>query len=590
MISVLVLAAGFALAAPAPTDRPPSVRLERAGAGWRLLRDGKPVRIQGAGGNGPLAALRTVGGNSVRLWDAEGSEAVLDEAHRLGMTVALGIWLGQERQGFRYADPDQVRRQEDRVRRLVERYRSHPALLLWGLGNEMEGDGANPAVWREVERLTTIVKRLDPNHPVMTVIAEIGGGKVGSLHRLCPSVDIVGINSYAGAASLPDRYRKEGGTKPYLLAEFGPPGTWEATKTPWGAVVEPTSAERAASYLRAWRAASADPLCLGGYAFTWGWKQEATATWFGMLLPDGSRLGAVDALQEAWTGRPPANRCPRIASLRLAGEPVVEAGATVRARLVASDPENDSLSVAWELRSEAERYLTGGDAEPEPTAFPSAVARGDLQGAEVRMPERPGAYRLFATVRDGKGGAATANVPLRVRGDERPAPAARLPLTVYDEAGDPNPPYAPSGWMGDTAAIAMQPECSERPAHGKTCLRVEVRATSGWAGVLWQSPPGDWGERPGGWNLTGAKRLVFLARGAKGGEKVTFQVGGLGRDKPYPDSAPPVKREATLSTAWAEIAIDLAGVDLSRIKTGFGWVVGSQPAPLVFYLDRIRFE
>jgi hypothetical protein len=50
-------------------------------------------------------------------------------------------------------------------------------------------------------------------------------------------------------------------------------------------------------------------------------------------------------------------------------------------------------------------------------------------------------------------------------------------------------------------------------------------------GVVWQSPAGDWGEKPGGWNLTGAKRLVFKARGAKGGETLGFQFGLLGKDK-----------------------------------------------------------
>ncbi|MCC5024095.1 MAG: hypothetical protein J6386_15485 [Candidatus Synoicihabitans palmerolidicus] len=35
----------------------------------------------------------------------------------------------------------------------VRRYRDHPAVLMWGLGNEMEGDGTDPRVWRELETL-----------------------------------------------------------------------------------------------------------------------------------------------------------------------------------------------------------------------------------------------------------------------------------------------------------------------------------------------------------------------------------------------------------------------------------------------------
>ena len=57
----------------------------------------------------------------------------------LGLTVTVGIWLGQERQGFNYADADSVRREVEKARGFFRRYRRHPALLMWGLGNEMEG-------------------------------------------------------------------------------------------------------------------------------------------------------------------------------------------------------------------------------------------------------------------------------------------------------------------------------------------------------------------------------------------------------------------------------------------------------------------
>ena len=85
--------------------------------------------------------------------------------------------------------------------------------------------------------------------------------------------------------------------------------------------------EKAARYRKTYEGAVANqPLCLGSYAFTWGNKQEATATWFGMLLPDGSRLAAVDTMQELWTGKPPANRVPELRSLQLDGTRVSDFG------------------------------------------------------------------------------------------------------------------------------------------------------------------------------------------------------------------------------------------------------------------------
>jgi hypothetical protein len=347
--------------------------------------------------------------------------------------VTVGIWLGHERHGFNYSDAEQVSAQYDRAREAIRKYKDHPAVLMWGIGNEMEGYGRgdNAAIWSAINDIATMAHQLDANHPTMTVIAEIGGDRVKNIHRLCRAIDVVGINSYGGAASVPARYRKAGGSKPFVLTEFGPPGAWETEKNAWGAAPEPTSTAKAASYRRAWLegVVGSGGLALGGYAFIWGHKQEVTATWFGMLLPDGSRLGAVDAMTELWTGRPPADRCPAIASLTIEGADRVEPGATVRARLRAGDPEGDPLRVQWVLQQETRAASVGGDAEAAPPTFPAAIAESRGDGAVVTMPSGGGGYRLFAYVRDGRGGAAVANVPLFVNGpvEVPPAPARRSP-------------------------------------------------------------------------------------------------------------------------------------------------------------------
>lgn len=573
-------------------DAPIPVRVARTEEGWQLLRDGKPYQIRGAGGSAPLAGLKEAGANSVRTWDTKGLRERLDEAQRLGMTVTVGIWLGHERHGFDYNNPEMVARQAEEVRRAVLEFKDHPAVLLWGIGNEMEGDGANAAIWSAINNLAVMVKRLDPSHPVMTVIAEAGGDKVKNLHRLCPDVDIVGLNSYAGAPSLARRYREAGGKKPYVLTEFGPPGSWEVAKTPWGAPLEPSSTEKAASYRRAWEEAVAkSPLSLGGYAFTWGWKQETTATWFGMLLPDGGRLGAVDAMTEAWTGKPPAHPCPVINSLKLLSPEKNAPGATVHAALEAENPGGGPLTVRWVVQPEAEQYGAGGDAEAALPSLPEAVARADNRGADVKLPADGGGYRIFAYVKNEDGGAAVANVPVFVDAPVkvRPATLAKLPLVIAGESMA-NPPFVPTGWMGSVKAIRMDESCKIQPRSGETCIRIDFTATADWGGVVWQSPPNDWGDRPGGWNLTGAKRLTFWARGERGGEVASFQFGLLGADKRYRDTSGGSLPNVKLTREWRQYSIDLAGKDLSRIKTGFAWTVAAQGAPVTFYLDDIRYE
>ncbi len=261
-----------------------------------------------------MELLADAGANSVRTWGADDIGERLDAAHALGLSVTVGIWLGHERHGFDYSDKVQVQAQLERARQTVLRYKDHPAVLLWGIGNEMEGyeSGDNPAIWTAVNDIAAMVKQLDPAHPTMTVTAEIGGGRIASINELCPAIDIHGINSYGGAPSLPERYRAGGGTKPYVLTEFGPPGSWEVPKNAWGAPYEPTSTEKADAYRKAYESAvnGAQGLALGSYVFTWGFKMEATATWFGMFLSDGARLGAVDTMTELWSGKPPENLAP----------------------------------------------------------------------------------------------------------------------------------------------------------------------------------------------------------------------------------------------------------------------------------------
>jgi hypothetical protein len=330
-------------------------------------------------------------------------------------------------------------------------------------------------------------------------------------------------------------------------------------------------------------------LNLGSYAFTWGSKREATATWFGLLLPDGSKLAGVDALTEAWSGRPPENRCPEIRSIELEGPDEVDPGTVVRVRLEASDPEGDAISADWQLRREQATYFTGGDTQAAQPVFADAIEESSTAGVTLRMPKGAGKCRLYVFIRDGKGGAATANVPIRVTGPEEPidALAVRLPFVVYADSVHDDP-YIPSGWMGDTAAIEMDPYCKVMPKEGRKCLQVKFTRSTGWGGVVWQSPANDWGDQPGGYDLTGAKALEFWARGEDGGERVKFGVGLLGTEKKYHDTA---RREVEfkLTSVWKRYTIDLAGEDLSRIKSGFFWVVGGAGDPVTFYLDDIRF-
>ncbi len=560
---------------------PSGVQVVPKGGGFELLRHGAPYLVKGGGGGeNALESLAKAGGNSVRLWGDDHLGEILDRAQKLGLTVTAGIWLGQVRQGFDWSDAAGLIKQREHIRAVVEKYKTHPALLCWALGNEMEDpQGHNGAVWSQINNLARLVKELDPQHPTMTVIAEIGGDKVKNFTALCPDIDILGINSYGGAASVAERYKKLGGTKPFLMTEYGPNGIWESNKDSIGAFPEPTSTDKAESYRRAYKSTvlGSSGMCLGSYAFLWGQKQEVTATWFSMFLADGTRLGAAEAISELWTGQPPANHVPVIKALTFQGSQSGKPGATGAAVLEASDPEGDPLKVTWLLERDPGEYGSGGDKEAAPPSYPDSIIKADQKTATITFPKDGGLYRLFATVRDDHGGGAVVNVTLRV---DAPATIAKgqpatLPLTVYAEESDPAT-YIPAGWMGDTKAIKLNPACPEQPHSGKTCLRCDFEASAGWGGVTWQNPAGDWGDRSGGYDLTGAKKLAFWARGKQGGETVAFQFGTPAKPKKFFDTGSGKLEKVTLTKDWQRHEIDVAPKTSPASKPASS---GPSPAP-----------
>jgi hypothetical protein len=410
----------------AEPPKPVKVEVKKVSDGWVLLRAGKPYYIYGAGGHEHTGLLKSLGGNSIRTWNASPDEIdpALRDANRLGLTVAAGLWVAPERHGFDYSDAAQVKKQYDASIAAVERYKNDPAILVWGIGNEMEGEGTKPEIWKAVNDIAREIHRIDPNHPTMTVIAGLGPNsiKLVEFMKHCPDVDILGINAYGGMATVIDEVRAKKLDRPFIVTEFGPIGWWERPKTAWGAPLENTSTEKAETYQRSYEHSvkGAGHLAFGSYVFLWGTKQERTHTWFGLLLPNGKggveKTAAVDVMSYEWTGKWPANRSPEISPIQSsAGEKEVAPGAEWTASVTAKDPDGDKLIYGWEVREETHDAKEGGDAEAAPPAHPEALLHADGASATFRAPQQPGAYRMYVAVHDGHGGIATANVPFYVK-------------------------------------------------------------------------------------------------------------------------------------------------------------------------------
>ena len=108
-----------------------------------------------------LALMQEMGINTIRVYEPIASKEVLDEIGAAGLSVIVGIGYNQggvyDLQSGSYLD-------------YVKRFKSHPAILLWELGNEYnfhpEWFGGSMDVWYETLReASAAIQAEDPQPP-----------------------------------------------------------------------------------------------------------------------------------------------------------------------------------------------------------------------------------------------------------------------------------------------------------------------------------------------------------------------------------------------------------------------------------------
>lgn len=426
---VLMTAVACALGA-GPADlvastTPIKVEVVRTADGYELHRGGEPYAVRGVGMSvDRIEDLAAYGGNSIRNWTTDDRHQnirqLLDTAQANGVTVMLCLPMQAERWGFDYDDEDAVAAQLEAMREDVLRFRDHPALLGWIIGNELNHGYTNPRVYDAVNDVAEMIHELDPNHPATTTIAGSEKQVIAEVLARAPALDFVSFQAYGELFVLPERLEAAGFDGPFMVTEWGAIGHWEVETTDWGAPIEGTSSDKAKVFLRAHHDVldELESRLLGSYAFYWGQKQERTPTWFGLLTETGEQTEAVDVLHYLWSGAWPANRAPQVASLELDGRAPadsvrLEPGEEVEATLAVVDPDGDPLSFRWELKPESDATQVGGDYEPSIASLEGYVVGPPARTVRIVTPPA-GAYRLFVYAYDGQGHAAHANFPFLV--------------------------------------------------------------------------------------------------------------------------------------------------------------------------------
>lgn len=409
------------------SEGPSKVEMRNIDGKYRLYVNGEEFYVKGAGCQyGACVEIAAHGGNSFRTWttgtDSQSGLEALDMAWENGLMVMMGLDVAKERHGFDYDDEVAVAAQLARIRDEVMELKDHPALLGWGIGNELNLRYTNKRVWDAVNDIARMIKEVDGNHVVTTMLAGIGRDEVEYMAENAPDLDFLSIQLYGSLINLEQRLSNAGYEGPYLITEWGPTGHWEMPETQWGSPIEQTSTEKAeAIKLRYNEAILADYAnCMGSYVFLWGQKQERTPSWYGLFTEQGEKTESINVMEYLWSGNWPDNMAPRMKDITIAGkggrfdDVMLDAGGDYTALLKVEHPSNASLKVRAEIMPEPEELSEGGDFEQRPESIEGLILSASTSEVIFKAPAKKGAYRILVYVTDEHNNAGTANIPFWV--------------------------------------------------------------------------------------------------------------------------------------------------------------------------------
>ncbi|MFO7874536.1 MAG: glycoside hydrolase family 2 TIM barrel-domain containing protein [Bacteroidales bacterium] len=408
-------------------EGPSKVEMKEVDGKYRLYVDDEVFFVKGAGCEfGPCHLVAEHGGNSIRTWRVDNGQRtgkeVLDDAWEHGLMVMMGLDVARERHGFDYDDEEAVAEQLEQFRKQVKELKDHPALLGWGIGNELNLRYTNNRVWDAVNDIARMIDEVDGNHVTTTMLAGIGKDEVAYITGNCPDLDFISVQMYGDIINLQQRLKEAEYDGPYLVTEWGATGHWEVPRTDWDRPIEQTTTEKAEAIKERYEEAilADDNNCMGSYVFLWGQKQERTPTWYGLFTEQGEKTEAINVMEYYWTGEWPDNMAPRFHDLFIEGEGgrydsvILESDQEYVVTFDVEHPHMDDLDVRAEIMPEPEELSDGGDFEPRPETIENLIISATLDEVRFKAPARPGEYRVFVYVTDEYNHAGTGNIPFLI--------------------------------------------------------------------------------------------------------------------------------------------------------------------------------
>lgn len=401
------------------------VFIEKKEGKYTLIRNGQPFYVKGAGGESHFRELQQAGGNTLRTWDTTHLAAILDSANRHHIAIIVGLPLPNSNDLSFYTSPESTQKRLHAFESLVKRFRRHPSLLMWCLGNELDF----PYKWKynafydAFNELTEMIHAEDPDHPVTTTILNFNPKYIVNIRLRC-HLDLISFNIFS---KLPDLRQNLADLAwfwdgPYMLLEWGINGPWQGTEqTAWSAYIEDTSRKKAEVYRRRYLSDMPlrDPRFLGACVFFWGSKQETTATWFSLFDEDGRRSEAIGVMQEIWTGKASPAVFPEIRYMLLnrrgaRDNILLTPGTKASAEILLFKGHDRIRALRWQIFREDWYHENQQNSTKKLTPLETVYRTGNQLRLTFAAPCDEGPYRLFATVYDEAGHFASCNTPFYV--------------------------------------------------------------------------------------------------------------------------------------------------------------------------------
>ncbi|MEJ7587799.1 MAG: glycoside hydrolase family 2 TIM barrel-domain containing protein [Ferruginibacter sp.] len=404
-----------------------SVSIMQVNGQYNFFKDGKPFQVKGGAGFTYIKELAGCGGNTITCWDTSKLDITLKEAAKYNVSVIIGLDIpGGENTSY-YENKKNITALYQAYTLIVSRYKDHPSLLAWSLGNELNFPFSLTATpfYKTYNRLLNMIQTKDFNHPVSTCVINIPKRIIMNLQWRVPALDFLCVNTYNGIKTLQKDLNAmmwvwKG---PYLVSEWAPNGGWEAEATSWAAPIENTSTKKAEQYYELFTKYMPldDPRFLGSLAFCWGSRQEYTYTWYSIFGEDGCPTEIKETLNDCWKDTLTKHIAPKLRymlldSLGSNDNIILKAGSIHNLSVLLEPAESASdLQYKWEILKEG--WQTWGQTWnyfKKPQVEPGLIKDSSLQITNFVAPVKEGPYRVFVTVYNSKGHTATANTPIYV--------------------------------------------------------------------------------------------------------------------------------------------------------------------------------